>query len=163
MPNTPLMVGCGMTALALGPGTLPGDETLALQLFSAGGKVIILPESLLDAVTALSGSGPAYVFYLAEALEKAAAELGLADHARLLVSQTILGAAQLLATPFPAPAGHVAGDSSPLPDPAALRRQVTSPGGTTEAAIRHLDGNASTAVIINAVKAARQRAQELGA
>lgn len=149
MPNTPMMVGLGMAGVCTGPDAQPGDDDLAMRLFSAGGsKAIRVKESDLDAITAVSGSGPAYVFYLAEAMEKAAAELGLKDDARLLVSQTILGAAQLLAT---------SADT-----PAELRRKVTSPGGTTEAAIRHLEGNKSIDVVVNAIKAAQKRSVELG-
>ncbi|MEM9296224.1 MAG: pyrroline-5-carboxylate reductase, partial [Planctomycetota bacterium] len=125
MPNTPVMAGQGMSAIALGPHAQPGDDDLALRLFQAGGKAIRVEEKDLDAVTAVSGSGPAYAFYLAEAIEQAAAELGLPDHARLLASQTLLGAATLLAQ---------SGE-----DPADLRQRVTSPGGTTAAAIQSLD------------------------
>ncbi|MCE9590572.1 MAG: pyrroline-5-carboxylate reductase [Planctomycetes bacterium] len=150
MPNTPLMVGVGMAGVALGPGAKPGDESLALRLFSAGGEAIVVPEEKLDAITAVSGSGPAYVFYLAEAMEKAARELGLEREASLLVRQTILGAAHLLK--------EAANEA-----PAELRRKVTSPGGTTEAAIKHMDGNKSIDVIVNAVKAAEKRSKELGA
>ncbi len=148
MPNTPLMVGQGMAAVALGPHAQPGDDDLALKLFGAAGEAIRVPERLLDGITAVSGSGPAYLFYLAEAMEEAARELGLAEHAPLLVRQTILGAAQLL--------------SQSDDGPATLRQKVTSPGGTTEAAIKHLDGNATTQVIVNAIKAAEKRSRELG-
>ena len=102
----------------------------------------------MDAITAVSGSGPAYVFYLAEAMEQAARDLGLGNNAPLLVRQTILGAARLMC-------------QSQEP-PERLRTKVTSPGGTTEAAIRHMDANATTQVIINAIKAAEQRSRELG-
>lgn len=148
MPNTPMMVGQGMSAIALGPGAQAGDEALAMRLFSAGGRVIRVDESLMDAVTAVSGSGPAYVFYLAEAMERAAGELGLAEHARLLVSQTLLGAAMLL-------------NESGQP-PAELRRRVTSPGGTTEAAIKHLDASRAQQIIVEAIHAACRRSLELG-
>lgn len=148
MPNTPMMVGQGMAAIATGAGTLPGDDDLAMRIFSAGGKAVRVEESLIDAVTAVSGSGPAYVFYLAQAMEQAAAELGLGEHSRLLVAQTILGAAHLLLA---------------SPDtPAELRRKVTSPGGTTEAAVRHFDANQMMQVIVDAVKAAERRSKELG-
>lgn len=148
MPNMPVLVGQGMAGIALGHSAQPGDDELAIQLFEAGGKAIRVAESDLDAITAVSGSGPAYLFYLAEAMERAAAELGLAEHARLLVSQTLLGAATLLAQ---------------SPDTAAeLRRKVTSPGGTTEAAIRHLDTAKVSDVIVQALHAAHRRSQELG-
>jgi len=149
MPNTPLMVGQGMAGIAMGEHARPGDEALTMQLFSAAGKAIQVSESAIDAITAVSGSGPAYVFYLAEAMEKAAKELGLGEHARLLTQQTILGAAMLLA------------NSSDTP--AELRRKVTSPGGTTEAAIKHMEGNKTIDVIVNAIKAAERRSKELGA
>ena len=148
MPNTPLQVGYGMAAVALGEQASPGDEALAMRLFGAAGKVILLDESKLDAITALSGSGPAYVFYLAQAMQRAASELGLADHGNILVRQTILGAAQLLA----------ASEESPE----QLRRKVTSPGGTTEAAINYLDKNNTEKIVVDAIKAAKQRSIELG-
>jgi len=147
MPNTPLMVGCGMAGVAVGPGARPGDDALALRLFGAAGKAVPVPEDLLDAVTAVSGSGPAYLFYLAEAMTEAARALGLEEHADLFVRQTILGSARLL--------------SDSERSARELRRQVTSPGGTTEAAVNHLDGNATTQVVINAIKAAAQRSREL--
>ena len=150
MPNTPLMSGYGMAGIALGRNAVPGDEALALKLFGVGqNKAVVVEESKIDAITAVSGSGPAYVFYLAEAMEKAANELGLTGDARLLVRQTILGSAILL---------------NESPDTAAeLRKKVTSPGGTTEAAIKHMDGNKTTDVVINALKAAEKRSRELGA
>ena len=148
MPNTPLMVGRGMSAIALGRHARTGDDDLALRLFGAAGEAIQVQEPLIDAITAVSGSGPAYLFYLAEAMELAARELGLGEHAGLLVRQTLLGSAELLCK----------GDQTPE----ALRLKVTSPGGTTEAAIKHLDGNASTQVIVNAIKAAESRSRELG-
>ena len=149
MPNTPMMVGKGMAGVALGEHARPGDEDLAMRLFGSGdSRAIRVDESTLDAITAVSGSGPAYVFYLAEAMEMAAEELGLGEHSALLVSQTLLGAATLLA--------------QSEETPAELRHKVTSPGGTTEAAIRHLDANKTLDVIVNAVKAAKHRSVELG-
>jgi len=151
MPNTPMLVGRGMAGVALGPGATPGDDELALRLLSAGdSKAIQVGESAIDAITAVSGSGPAYLFYLAEAMHRAAAELGLPDdQADTLVRQTILGAAELL---------------SQSPDTAAeLRRRVTSPGGTTEAAIKHLDAASARQAIVDALKAAESRSRELGA
>lgn len=148
MPNTPLLVGCGMSGIAMGQFAQSGDESLAVKLFGAAGEAILVNEADLDAITAVSGSGPAYVFYLAEAMQRAASELGLSQHAALLVGQTILGAAQLIRQSDDAPE--------------ELRRKVTSPGGTTEAALRHLDGNKTTDVFINAIKAAQKRSIELG-
>lgn len=149
MPNTPLMIGCGMTGIALGPGAQQGDDDLAMELFGTGNSIAIrVPESVLDAITAVSGSGPAYLFYLAEAMQRGAAELGLEQHAEILVTQTLLGAAQLLSK-----SGN---------EPADLRRKVTSPGGTTEAAINHMEGNKTIDVIVNAIKAAEARSRKLG-
>ena len=149
MPNTPLMVGLGMAGVALGAHAENGDDALALRIFQAGGEAVRVEEALIDAITAVSGSGPAYVFYLAEAMTDAAVELGLAEHASLLVRQTILGAATLLA-------------QSPDP-PAELRRKVASPGGTTAAALQFMESNQTRTVIVEALKAAHQRALELGA
>ena len=149
MPNTPLMAGYGMAGVAMGAEAQPGDDELAMKLFSSGqSRAIRVGEADLDAITAVSGSGPAYVFYLAEAMQKAAADLGLAPHASLLVNQTILGAAKLLV--------------STSEDAAELRRKVTSPGGTTEVAIRHMDGNSTMDVMANAIKAACAKSKELG-
>ncbi len=149
MPNTPMMIGRGMAGIALGPDAQGDDDALALRLFSAGGsQALRVEEQQLDALTAVSGSGPAYLFYLAEAMEHAAADLGLADHARTLVTQTLLGAAELLAGSGESPAG--------------LRRKVTSPGGTTEAACRHLDQQQVNQAIRGALRAAERRSKELG-
>jgi len=149
MPNTPMMVGKGMAGVAPGSHARTGDDELALELFTAGGShAIRVKEAQLDAITAVSGSGPAYLFYLAEAMHDAAAQLGLAEHADTLVRQTLLGAATLL-------------DTSP-DTPAELRRKVTSPGGTTEAAIRVLDERAIKAAVVEALKAAEARGKELG-
>lgn len=148
MPNTPLMAGLGMAGVALGPHARPGDEAMALQLFGAAGEAIVVSESAIDAITAVSGSGPAYVFYLAEAMQQAAINLGLGEHARLLVQQTILGAAKLLR------------DSPDTAD--GLRRKVTSPGGTTEAAIKHMESQGVRQAIVDAIQAAHTRSIELG-
>ncbi|MEM1210388.1 MAG: pyrroline-5-carboxylate reductase [Planctomycetota bacterium] len=149
MPNTPMLVGRGMAGVALGAGAKLGDDDLAMRLFSAGESLAIrVDEPHLDAITAVSGSGPAYLFYLAEAMTQAAHDLGLAEHADTLVAQTLLGAAELLA-------------QSEHP-PAELRRRVTSPGGTTEAAINHLDSKTAHDAIVDALKAAEARSKELG-
>jgi pyrroline-5-carboxylate reductase len=150
MPNTPLMVGLGMAGIARGDGTSEGDDRLALDLFSAGNsKAITVEEDLIDAVSAVSGSGPAYVFYLAEAMEQAAVEMGLAEHAHVLTSQTILGAAKLMA--------------ESEDEPQELRRKVTSPKGTTEQAILHMDTQAMKQTIVDGMKKALARGRELGA
>ncbi len=153
MPNTPVLVGCGMAGVAMGAHAEHGDEGLTMRLFGATGRVILVDEADLDAVTAVSGSGPAYVFYLAEAMQAAVKELGLGDHAPLLVGQTILGAAKLLAESDGMTAGHAAAD---------LRRRVTSPGGTTEAAIETLEQGKFMTLMADAMKAACQRSRELG-
>ncbi|MFO0874215.1 MAG: pyrroline-5-carboxylate reductase [Phycisphaerales bacterium] len=148
MPNTPCQIGRGMTAIALGSGARAGDEAIAQRIFSAVGRVVTVDESLIDGATAVSGSGPAYVFFLAEAMEEAARELGFGPaEARLLVQQTLVGAASLLAE----------GDN----DPAALRAAVTSKGGTTEAALRVFAESGVRDAIVRALVAARDRGREL--
>ncbi|MEX2544984.1 MAG: pyrroline-5-carboxylate reductase [Phycisphaeraceae bacterium] len=149
MPNTPMLVGQGMAAVALGADARPGDDELTMRMFQAGGKAIRIDERHMDAVTAVSGSGPAYLFYLAEAMQRAAGELGLGEHGRTLVSQTLVGAAHLLAE---------------SPDTASeLKRKVMSPGGTTEAAISQLDREHVSDAVVAAIAAAAVRSRELGA
>ncbi|MCA9296011.1 MAG: pyrroline-5-carboxylate reductase [Phycisphaerales bacterium] len=144
MPNTPAQVGEGITAIALGAGAEAGDAVLAESLFSAVGKTVRVDEAHMYAVTAVSGSGPAYVFRLAEAMEKAAQEIGLEpDVARQLVAQTIRGAGALLIRENA--------------DPAALREAVTSPGGTTAAALDVMNACGFEDVIVDAITAARDR------
>lgn len=148
MPNTPCQVGAGMAAIAMGEGAEPGDETLAVGIFEALGRTVIVDEALMHAVTAVSGSGPAYVFLLAEAMEQAGVGLGLdRNTARLLVRQTIFGAGKLLAE-----SGRT---------PSELRAAVTSPGGTTEAALREMDRRELPEIVRTAVIAARDRGVEL--
>lgn len=150
MPNTPLLVGCGMSAICLGIHARPGDELMALQLFRAAGEAVMVDESHMDAVTAVSGSGPAYVFYLAEAMADAAKSLGLPEElGPLLARQTVYGAAKLM-------------HQSQEP-PAELRRRVTSPGGTTQAAIEHMEAMQIATHLINAMRRAAERSRELGA
>lgn len=148
MPNTPAQINLGMTAIALGEGANPGDDTLANELFSAVGKVINVEEKDMYAVTALSGSGPAYVFLLAEAMQQAGEQMGL-NHAaaRDLVTQTIRGAGELL---------H---QSEQTAD--ALRQAVTSPGGTTAAAMEYMFEKELPDIITEALMAARNRGIEL--
>ncbi len=149
MPNTPAAVGMGVTALARGRWATDQHLATALNVMSAVGRVAVVAEDQMDAVTAVSGSGPAYVFYLAESLITAAMEQGL-DHeqAHLLVYQTFLGAAHLL--------------SHDGAGPAELRRRVTSPNGTTHAAIRHLEQAGWADTFREAVAQAKQRAEALG-
>lgn len=149
MPNTPLLAGAGMAAISLGPNARQGDEALALRLFQAAGDALTLDEKHMDAVTAVSGSGPAYVFYLAEAMSEAARSLGLDDNlADRLVRQTVFGAAKLMRE---------------APEtPAELRQKVASPGGTTQAALEFMDAQQVSAHIQDAVRRAADRSRELG-
>lgn len=151
MPNTPALLGAGVTGLYAGEGVDASQRSRADELLSsAGATVWIDAEPLIDAVTAVSGSGPAYVFLLAEALEAAAVAEGLpAADARTLVVQTLLGAGRMLAE---------AGEA-----PAELRRRVTSPGGTTQAAIEAFQSGGFEALVARAVHAARERGAALAA
>lgn len=149
MPNTPALVREGVTGIA--PGVHAGTDDLdaAREVLGAVGAVRIMDESLLDAVTAVSGTGPAYVFLLAEALTEAAMREGLSrDIAESFVHQTIRGAGHLLT-----------GTSK---SPAELRYEVTSPGGTTAAAVHVLEERGFRALVEDAVRAAALRATELG-
>lgn len=149
MPNTPARVGKGVTALS--PGRFATDATrgLADEIFSAVGPTVWVGEEHLDTVTAVSGSGPAYVFLFAEALIEAAVAGGLPrDVAETLAYATISGAGEML---------QQTGEP-----PAVLRAQVTSPGGTTAAALQVLEAMAVRAAFGEAVRAARRRARELG-
>ncbi|HEX3394060.1 MAG TPA: pyrroline-5-carboxylate reductase [Acidimicrobiales bacterium] len=149
MPNTPALVGAGAAAIAGGPGAREADLDWADGILSAVGLVVRVGEPLLDAVTGLSGSGPAYVFYLAEALIEAGVLNGLTrDVSRALVVQTILGSARLLDQ-----SGQSAGE---------LRAAVTSPGGTTAAGVRALEAAAVRSAVLEAVTAAAERSRELG-
>ena len=148
MPNTPCSVGAGMSAIALGEGAEPGDEALAVSLFDALGKTTIVDESLMHAVTAISGSGPAYVFMLSEQMQNAAMDLGIDQTtAKLLVHQTIFGAGTMLC------------ESDK--DACDLRQAVTSPGGTTQAAIEIMMKRDLPMIINHAIHAAHQRGIEL--
>ena len=149
MPNTPALVGVGAAAIA--PGTAAGEDDLAWAeaLLGAVGTVVRVKEPLLDAVTGLSGSGPAYVFLVAEALIEAGVLVGLPrDVSTSLSVQTLLGAATLLAQ----------GDDGPE----ALRAAVTSPGGTTAAGLRVLEQHGLRAAFLEAVAAAAERSRQLG-
>lgn len=149
MPNTPLLAGAGMSVLAPGTRAAPDDLRRVRALFEAGGRVIELPEEHFDAVTAVSGSGPAYFFLLAEVLAAGGRDVGLpAEAAELLARQTLIGAARLL-------------EQSGAPAE-TLRRQVTSPGGTTAAALATLEAGGFAALIASAVAAAMARGRELG-
>lgn len=149
MPNTASLVGAGATAIAGGEGTGAEDLGWAERIMGSVGVVVTVPERSLDAVTGLSGSGPAYVFLIAEALIEAGVLNGLPrETAEALAVQTLLGSAQLMAE---------SGD-----DPSRLRAAVTSPGGTTASGLRVLEQRAVRAAVIDAVTAAADRANELG-
>jgi pyrroline-5-carboxylate reductase len=148
MPNTAALVGHGAAAIAAGRHATPAHLETAAGILGAVGTVVHLPEEHLDAVTALSGSGPAYLFLVAEALVEAGVLAGLTrDVADDLVRQTFLGAAHLLAGPE---------------SPSALREAVTSPGGTTAAALRVLEARGVRAAFLDAVAAAAARSREIG-
>jgi pyrroline-5-carboxylate reductase len=151
MPNTPMLVGAGVSGLVKGTHATDDDLAWAKQVFDAAGRSIVLTdEKLIDAVTAVSGSGPAYFFYLIEQLVAAGVAEGLTESDALtLATQTAAGSAKLLA-------------ESKLP-PAELRRRVTSPGGTTQAACELLDRRDVADAIRAAVRAAAERSRELGA
>jgi pyrroline-5-carboxylate reductase len=151
MPNTPALLGAGVTGLfASARVDASGRERAERLLASAGKTVWIEEEALMDAVTAVSGSGPAYVFLLAEAMEAAAKAEGLhEDAARTLVLQTILGAARML--------------TESAEPPEALRRQVTSPNGTTQAAIETFQAGGFEALVGRAIHAATERGRQLSA
>jgi len=148
MPNTPALVGEAMSAVAGGAHAQAHHLERAEDLFRPVGKVIRLPEGQLDAVTALSGSGPAYVFYLVEAMTDAGILLGLPRSvAHELIVQTVVGSAVMLR------------DSGE--HPGILREAVTSPAGTTIAAIRELENHGVRAAFLSALEAARDRSREL--
>jgi pyrroline-5-carboxylate reductase len=150
MPNTPALIRQGVSGLHALPQVSAAQRKLAQDLLGAVGVTLWCErEEMLDAVTAVSGSGPAYVFYFLEALETAARELGFdPDEARMLAYSTFAGAVEL------------ARQSSE--DPAALRARVTSKGGTTERALMHMEAAQVKATIVAAIKAADMRARELG-
>ncbi|MEW5887716.1 MAG: pyrroline-5-carboxylate reductase [Pseudomonadota bacterium] len=150
MPNTPALIGAGITGLYAGPEVDAAGRSQAERVLAAVGKTLwIGDEAQMDAVTAVSGSGPAYVFYFIEALQRAARELGFGEaDARTLALETFVGAAAL-----------AAGASE---DAAVLRGRVTSKGGTTEAALRSMVADGVGEAIVRAVKAAEARGRELG-
>lgn len=149
MPNTPAMVGEGMSAIAAGSFASSDDLDWASSILSAVGEVVIVNETALDAVTGLSGSGPAYLFYLAEAMTQAGIANGLDPSvADVLTRQTLLGASMLLTK------------SGVTPE--ELRNSVTSPNGTTAAAIEYLQSNDFLSLVEKAVSAATDKSKELG-
>ena len=149
MPNTPALLGAGMAALAAGPGATEDDLAWAEGILSAVGKVVVVEEELLDAVTGVSGSGPAYLFLVAEAMIAAGVEAGLEPEvADTLTRQTLLGSAMLLAE----------GEDAPE----QLRMNVTSPGGTTAEALKVFEERGLRDIFQEAIRAATQRSKELG-
>jgi len=149
MPNTPALIGAGVAGIAAGARATPDDVARTRAIFEAVGVAVVLDERDLDAVTAVSGSGPAYVFYFIESFIEAAIDAGLAPEvAALLVKRTVLGAARMA--------------NELTPAPAELRQAVTSRGGTTEAALRILREKGFQALLKRAVEAARERSIELG-
>ena len=148
MPNTPTMVGAGMAAASMGPGVTEMQKEFVLGFLEATGKVIEVAEDLQDAVTATSGSGPAYFFAFVEAMVAGAKELGLSEaDATTLTVQTIVGAAKLL---------DESGKSA-----TTLRENVTSPNGTTAAALASFASSDLNSMVAKAMKAASDRSQEL--
>ena len=149
MPNTPATVGAGATALALGDHATDEDWETARTIFDSVGLTVLLEESQLDAVTGLSGSGPAYIFLIIEALADAGVKVGLSRRASLsLAAQTVLGSAKLLLE-----SGQ---------HPGLLKDGVTSPGGTAIAGLHTLEAGGLRNVLMNAVEAATRRSKELG-
>ena len=152
MPNTPALLGAGVTGLHASTLVDSTGRAFAETLLAAAGRTVwIEDEDLMDAVTAVSGSGPAYVFLLAEAMIEAGVAEGLpADAARTLALQTVLGAARMLT-------------EDGAPDAAELRRRVTSPNGTTQAAIESFEAGGFRALVAGAIHAARERGRALSA
>jgi pyrroline-5-carboxylate reductase len=150
MANTPAQVDEGMAVISGGTHSTEDHLQRVTEILSATGRVVTLPERYLDAVTALSGSGPAYLFFVVEAMIEAGVHLGLPrDTATELVVQTMLGSAKLL---------RETGEH-----PTVLRERVTSPGGTTAAAVRQLEDHKVRAAFLGAIEAARDRSRDLAA
>lgn len=149
MPNTPALVGAGATAISAGKAATPADMAVAKALFDAVGITVALDEGHLDAVTGLSGSGPAYIFLILEALADAGVKVGLSRrNAQRLAAQTVMGSAKmLLETDM---------------HPGQLKDMVTSPGGTAIAGLHTLEEGGLRTTLINAVETATKRARELG-
>jgi pyrroline-5-carboxylate reductase len=149
MPNSPSLIGCGVAAMSGGSSSTAADLEWAESILAALGTVVRLPERHLDAVTGLSGSGPAYVYLVAEALIEAGVASGLSrEVSHQLVVGTVLGSARMMVE-----TGS---------EPAELRAEVTSPGGTTAAGLRSLELNAARSAFIEAVAAATERSRQLG-
>ena len=150
MPNTPMLVGEGMVAIAPGAHATAADIVAARKMFEASADVIDVREDQIDAVTAVSGSGPAYFFYIVEHMIRGGVELGLSkEQAHRLASKTALGAARMLL--------------NTTDSPEELRRKVTTPNGTTHAAICRMEEQHLGDIMVEAMKAAERRSKELGA
>ena len=150
MPNTPMLMGQGMVALARGKHASEEDLKKARMMFEAGATVLELEEEKMDAVTAMSGSGPAYFFYLVEQMTRAGITLGLSEQeARVLATRTCIGAAAML--------------QGSQESPQELRKKVTSPGGTTQAAIELMESKQMGDILVAAIRRAAERSRELGA
>ncbi len=151
MPNTPALVAAGAAAGAAGPRATSADLRFACDLLGVCGLTVEVQEPMLDAVTAISGSGPAYFFYLVEAMIDAGVAEGLPQEvARALAVQTCVGAGKLMS------------ESTPSDTPQVLRARVTSPNGTTQRAIETLDAGGAKDLLIRAIRAAAARSRELG-
>jgi pyrroline-5-carboxylate reductase len=151
MPNLPASIGRGISAVSSGPSARTDDLRFVLHVFSTLGRVVTIPEEHMDAFTAVAGSGPAYLFLLAEAMIEGAVRQGLPrEQAAVIVLGTITGAAAMLET-----------QNGVTPDPAALRQAVTSRGGTTAAALRHLEDGQFMGLVSEAINAATRRSREL--
>jgi len=149
MPNTPALVGAGATAIAMGGHATQEDVAAARHIFESVGMTVVLDEAQMDAVTGLSGSGPAYMFLIIEALSDAGVKVGLSRHqAQALAAQTVLGSAKLL----------IETDEHP----GRLKDMVTSPGGTAIAGLHTLEAGGLRTTLMNAVEAATKRSRELG-
>lgn len=149
MPNTSASVGKSATAITFNENVTLKQEQLAIDMFSAVGMTSIVEENQLDAITGLAGSGPAYIYYLVEAMEQSAAELGLeAEMAKKLIVQTLFGAAEML--------------SSSGKEATELRLAVTSPGGTTEAGLEVLQQHGVKEAFIECIKTAAKQSEKLG-
>jgi len=149
MPNTSAAIGKSATALAVNENVTDVQKGRVKELFNTIGLTAIVEESQLDAVTGLSGSGPAYIYYLVEAMEKSAAEIGLEKQtAKQLIIQTLLGAAEML--------------TKSDKEPSQLRFEVTSPGGTTEAGISVLEKHGVQSAFISCIKEATAQSKKLG-
>ena len=149
MPNTPMLVGAGMSAIAAGPRATNEDVHWTQRLFAASGLTVVMKEDLMDAVTGLSGSGPAYLFYLIEAMTAAGVAEGIdPEVAEMLATRTCIGAGQLLA--------------ETRKSPEELRRKVTTPGGTTERAFEIMEAAGVKETLVKAIRAAAARSREFG-